>query len=102
MMINLTTKIKSYGHVIKRDFHDYGLPLEKGKSLTYLINYLIINSVGKSDRSFYPQVLLEECRNIVKYKVIKRFITKDLIYSKSNSDSDSGKEGDKIYYILIF
>lgn len=39
------------------------------------MNYLIIDLICRSDRSFYLKVLLGECRNIVKNKVIKRFST---------------------------
>ena len=70
----------------------------------YILAHCFFFSVCESDRSFYLQVLLEDCKNVV--KVIKGFITKDLIDSQSDadsdSDSDSGIEGDRIYYILIF
>lgn len=51
----------------------------------------LIGSVYKSDKSFYPQVLLEQCKYIIKGKETKRFITKH-VTSEDESESENESE----------
>ena len=61
--IYITTKVKSYKNEIKTVFHDEGLPQEPASCLTYSL--MLIDSVFKCGKNYYPQALLEECKYIV-------------------------------------
>ena len=62
----MTTKTKTYKNEIKTDFHDEGLPPEETPCLTYSL--VLLDSVYKSDKSYYRQQLLEKCNYFVKIK----------------------------------
>ena len=57
---------------------------------------ILIDSVYRSDESFYHQAFLEKCKFKNKKKTIKRFITKDL------ADSDSKASSTLIYILMIY
>ena len=46
---------------IKIDFYDEGLPMKQISFLTYLQRF--VDSAFKIDRSYYPQMLLEEFKH---------------------------------------
>ena len=45
----------------------------------------MIDSVFRTDKNYYPQVFLEECKYVVKEKRIPKYIIDD---TKISSDSD--------------
>ena len=59
-------KIKSYEGKISTDFHDNGIP-KKG-SCCISLSIVLIDSLFKIGKNYYPQVSLEECKYIVKEK----------------------------------
>ena len=48
----------------------------------------MIDSLYKKDKNYYPQVLLEECKYVVKEKKKSKFVTDHI----ENSTDDSDKE----------
>ena len=49
----------------------------------------LIDSVFKMGKNYYTQVLLEECKYIIKERAVTRHITKDLeILSNDSGESD--------------
>lgn len=56
-----TTKENCYGVNISTNVHDDGSPPEKTLCWTY--STILINSFGKSDNSYFPQVLEEEYKH---------------------------------------
>ena len=50
---------------------------------------ILVDSVYKSEKSYYPQGLLEECKYLVKDKEIKSFITKNSSLSKDENQDES-------------
>ena len=49
---------------------------------------ILADSIHKSNESGYPQVILEECKYMVKNETTKRFIAEILFDSDFNSNSD--------------
>ena len=49
---------------------------------------VLIDSVFKMDKSYYSQVLLKECKYIVKEKKVTRIITEDLQISGDSGEND--------------
>ena len=68
-------------HEGRTDFHDERLPLEKTQ---YTENLMILTDlVSKVDKTYYLQVLLENCKYIVKEEekyIFKKYITENLFY----------------------
>ena len=56
----------------------------------YATHLLILSaSVYRSTESCYPQVLLENCKNIAIDKTVKRYMTEHLFHSRSDPNSNS-------------
>ena len=49
---------------------------------------VLIDSVFKMGKSYYSQVLLKECKYIVKEKKVTRIITEDLQISGDSGEND--------------
>ena len=86
MKINKSSKIKSFKDEIRTVFYDDGLPVEETTWKAYLI--ILVDSVYKSNKSSYPQVILEECKYMVRNETTKRFIASNLLDSDFDSNSD--------------
>ena len=56
----IKTKIKTYVGCIITNFHNKKMPKEKAPRKCLLI--IMINSVIKANKKYYPQTLLEECK----------------------------------------
>ena len=55
----LKAKIKSYNGKINTKFHNNEIP--KGGPQFICLSVILINSVVRTGKSYYPQVLFEEC-----------------------------------------
>lgn len=62
----LKTKIKSCGDKININFQNDEIP-EEGLHCVFL-SVMLIDSVFKMGKNYFPQVFLEECKYIVKTK----------------------------------
>ena len=85
----LKDKIKSYNGKISTNFHDNKIPKE-GSQLICL-SVILINSVFRTGKNYYPRVFLEECKFVVKEKMIPKYIIDDTEIS-SNSDKENFEE----------
>ena len=79
----IKTKIKIYAGSIIRNFHNKKTPKEKVPCKC--LSIIMIDSVIKANKKYYPQTLLEECKYIQEKIKIVDNIDKDL----ENSESDS-------------
>ena len=61
---HLKAKIKSYDGKIKTNFHNNNVPKEFSQCIC--LSLILIDSVYWTDRSYYPQVLLEKCKYVVR------------------------------------
>ena len=62
-------------------------------SVTNLL-IIMIDSVIKANKKYYPQTLLEECKYIQEKIKIENYINENLENSESDSDSNDGTESD--------
>ena len=80
----IKTKIKIYAGSIITNFHNKKKPKEKAPCKC--LSIIMIDSVIKANKKYYPQTFLEECKYMREKIKIENYINEDL----ENSDSDSG------------
>ena len=88
----IKTKIKIYAGSIITNFHNKKMPKEKAPSKCFSI--IMIDSVIKTNKMYYPQTLLEECKYIQEKVKTDNYINKDLENSESDSNSNDHTESD--------
>ena len=88
----IKTKIKTCAESIITIFHNKKMPKEKAPC-KYL-SIIMIDSVIKANKKYYPQTFLEECKNIQEKIKIENCINEDLENSESDSDSNNEAESD--------
>ena len=72
------------------------MPNEKGPCKYLLI--IMLDSVIKAKKKYYPQTLLEECKNEKEKMKMENLIDDDLeksSFDESNSESDNDKDNDE-------
>ena len=74
------------------NFHNKGMP--KGKTPCKCLLVIMLDSVIKANKKYYPQTLLEECKYVQEKIKIKNLIDDDLEKSESDSDSNDETESD--------
>ena len=85
----LRNKIKSYNGKINTNFHNNKLPKEGSQYIC--LSVILLDSIFKTGKNYYPQVLLGECKHVIKEKNIPNYITNDVEIS-SYSDEDNFDE----------
>ena len=88
----IKTKLKMYADSIITNFHNKKMPKEKAPCKC--LSIIMIDSVIKANKKYYPQTLLEECKYIQEKIKIENYINKDLENSESDSDSSNETESD--------
>ena len=88
--IYIKTKIKTYAGSIITNFHNKKMPKEK--ATCKCLSIIMIDSVIKANKKYYPQTLLEECKYIQEKMKIENYIEEDLENSVSDSDSNNETE----------
>ena len=68
------------------------MPKEKAPCKCILI--IMIDSVIKANKKYYPQTHLEECKYMQEKIKTENYIDEDLEKSESNSDSNNETESD--------
>ena len=85
-------KIKMYAGSLTTNFHNKKMPKEKAPCKC--ISIVMIDSVIKANKKYYPQTSLEECKYMQEKIKIENYINEDLEDSDSDSDSDSGSNNE--------
>ena len=85
----LKAKIKSYNGKININFHDNETPREGSQCIC--LSVILINSVCKTGKNYYPQVFLEKRNYVIKNKKIPKYII-DNIEISSDSDGENSDE----------
>ena len=85
----LKTNIKSYKEKINTNFHNNKIPKEGSQFIC--LSVILINSVFRTGKNYYPQVFLGECKYVIKEKKISKYIT-DYIEISSDSDRENSDE----------
>ena len=90
----IKTKIKMYAGRLITNFHNKKMPNEKAPCKC--LSIIMIDSVIKANKKYYPQTFLEEYKYIQEKRKIENYIYEDLENngSVSKSDSDSNNETD--------
>ena len=53
------------------------------------MSIIILDSIIKVNKKYYPQILLEECKYEVKNKKVENLINDDLELTSSDNESDT-------------
>ena len=88
----IKTKINIYAGSIITNFHNKKMPKEKAPC-KYL-SIIMLDSVIKANKKYYPQTFLEECKYAREKIKIENYIDDDLEEGKSDSDSNDETESD--------
>ena len=88
----IKTKIKTYGDSVITNFHCEKIPIEKAPCKC--LSIIMLDSVIKAKRKYYPQTLLEECKYEQKRIKIENLIDDDLEKSEYDSESNDETESD--------
>ena len=92
----LKAKIKSYDGKIKTNFHNNKIPKEGSQFIC--LSVILIDSIFRTGRNYYPQGFLEECKYVIKEKKISKYIIDNI----ENSDEvNFNKENKKNTNITI-
>ena len=84
----IKTNIKIYAGSMITNFHNKKILKEKAPCKC--LSIIMLDSVIKANKKYYPQTLSEECKYVQEKIKIENFIDDDL--EKSESDSDSKDE----------
>ena len=74
--------------------------MKKSAQISIIIKYIIIiclsvaliDSVYRTNKNYYPQMFLEECKFVVKEKKMPEYITDDIEISSNDSDWEDSDE----------
>ena len=88
----IKTKIKTYAGSIITNFHNKKMPKEKAPCKC--LSIIMIDSVIKANKKYYPQTFLEECKHIQEKIKTENYINEDLEDSESDSESNNETESD--------
>ena len=88
----IKTKIKTYAKNTITNLHNKTIPKEK--ALCKSLSIIMIDSVIKANKKYYPQILLEECKYIQEKIKTENYINEDLEKSESDCDSNNEIESD--------
>ena len=72
------------------NFHNNKIP--KDDSQCIFLSVILIDSVYRKDKNYYPQVFLEECKYVFKEKKMSKFITDNKEISSDDSDIEDSDE----------
>ena len=89
----MKTKIKIYAGSIITNFHNKKMPKEKASCKC--LSIIMIDSVIKANKKYYPQTLLEECKYIQEKIKTENYIDEDLEKSDSNDETESDIDNDE-------
>ena len=88
----IKTKIKTYTGNVITNFHNKKMPKEK--SPCKCLSIIIIDSVIKTNKKYYPSALLEEYKYTQQKIKIENYINEDLENSESDSETNNDIEPD--------
>ena len=88
----IKTKIKIYAGSAITNFHNKKIPKENAPCKC--LSIIILDSVIKANKKYYPQTLLEECKYAQEQIKIENYIYENLESSESDSDSSNETEPD--------
>ena len=88
----IKTRIKMYEGRVNTNFQGKKVPKENASYKC--LSIIILDSVIRVNKKYYPQTLLEECKYVIRKNKMENFINDDLDLSSSN-ESDNEIESDE-------
>ena len=88
----IKTNIKTYAGNIITNFHNKKMPKEKAPCKC--LSIIMIDSVIKANKKYYPRTLLEECKYTQEKIKIENYINEHLEDSESDSHTNNETESD--------
>ena len=80
-------KIKIYNYKVYTNFQHYKIP--KDNEYCACLSVILLDSIFvNSNKEYYPQIFLEECKYAIKDRKIKNTINEDLKLSESDNESN--------------
>ena len=96
----LKAKIKLYGNKINTHFQ--GIKIPKENASYKCLSLIMLDSVIRANKKYYPQTLLDECKYVMKNNKMENLISDDLdLSSFYESDNESDNEFDLIIRLII-
>ena len=89
----IKTKIRIYGSSINTNFQSKKMP--KGKVPCKSLSIIMLDSVVKAKKKYYPQTFLEECKYEPK-KIKMQNLTDDDLEKSSSDESDNEDDNDEM------
>ena len=87
-------KLKSYNGKINSNFHKYKLAKEGFQFIC--LSVILIDSVFRTAKNYYPQAFLEECKYVVKQKKMAEYITDDIEISWEDPREEKAERQKKL------
>ena len=87
----IKTKIKSYGDKVNTNFQGKKIP--KQNTSSKCLSLIMLDSIIRVNKNYYPKTLLEECKYEIKDKM-ESLINDNLEPSSSDNESDNESEND--------
>ena len=87
----IKTKIKSYGDKTITSFQGKKVPKENASYKYFTL--IMLDSVIRVNKNYYPQTLLEKCKYKIKKNKMENLINDDLVLGssdESDNESDNG------------
>ena len=89
----IKTKIKIYGGSVNTNFQ--GKKMSKEKAPCKSLSIIMLDSVVKAKKKYYPQTLLEECKYEPK-KIKMKYLIDDDLEKSSSDESDNEDDNDEM------
>ena len=85
-----------YGVRVNTNFQSKKVPKENASY--NCLSVIMLDSVNRPNKKFYPQTLLEECKYVIRKNKMENLINNDLKLSSSDeSDNEDDNESDNEY-----
>ena len=89
----IKTKIKIYADSMVTNFRIKKMPKEKAPCKC--LSIIMLDSVIKANKKYYPQTFLEECKYVQEKIKTENYIHEDLEKSDSNDETESDIDNDE-------
>ena len=87
----IKTKIQIYGDRVNTNFQGKKVPKENGSYKC--LSLIMLDSVIRVNKKYYPQTLLEECKYVIKKNEMENLINNDLNLSSSDESDNKNDNG---------
>ena len=88
----IKTKMKIYAGSMIKNFHDMKMPKEK--ALCKCLSIIMLDSVIKANKNYYPHTLLEECKYVQEKIKTENHVDDNLEKNESDSEPNDEMESD--------